>query len=62
MTDVTIIPTTTNFSVLSQVLHDVQAACRELPDEERERHREAQRSVTEARRNAETHEGLEQVC
>lgn len=34
----------------------------ELPKDEQDAYREAQQSVVEARRKAETHEGLLQVC
>jgi hypothetical protein len=50
------------FDALSAVLLDVEAACESLPQEEQDRHREAQQSVVDARRSAETHEGLLQVC
>jgi hypothetical protein len=50
------------FSALREVLSDVQAACDALPQAEQERYRSAQESVVNARRSAETHEGLLQVC
>lgn len=53
---------TENFSALREVLSDVQAACDALPQAEQERYRSAQESVVNARRSAETHEGLLQVC
>jgi hypothetical protein len=53
---------TQDFSALREVLSDVNAACEALPEAEQERYREAQRSVVNARRSAETHEGLLQVC
>lgn len=53
---------TENFSALREVLSDVQAACEALPQAEQERYRSAQESVVNARRSAETHEGLLQVC
>jgi hypothetical protein len=40
-------------------LDDAQA---ELPKDEQDAYREAQQSVVDARRKAETHEGLLQVC
>ena len=51
-----------DFSALRDVLSDVQAACEALPQAEQDRYREAQQSVVDARRSAETHEGLLQVC
>ncbi len=51
-----------SFDVLRAVLADVQGACDALPDAEQQRYREAQQSVVNARRSAETHEGLLQVC
>lgn len=62
MTDTAITPQTTEFVVLQAVLRDVQAACDSLPAKDKERHLDAQRSVVDARRSAETHEGLLQVC
>ncbi len=53
---------TEDFSALREVLSDVQGACDALPQAEQERYREAQLSVVNARRSAETHEGLLQVC
>ncbi|MCW2986165.1 MAG: hypothetical protein JWR63_3735 [Conexibacter sp.] len=53
---------TVEFEALRTVLHDVQRACDALPDADRDRYKEAQRSVVEARRSAETHEGRLQVC
>ena len=55
-------PVATEFDVLREVLSDVQGACDSLPEEDQERHREAQLSLARARRSAETHEGLLQVC
>jgi hypothetical protein len=51
-----------DFSALREVLSDVQGACEALPQAEQERYRNAQQSVVNARRSAETHEGLLQVC
>jgi hypothetical protein len=53
---------TETFSALREVLSDVRGACEALPQHEQDRYREAQQSVVDARRNAETHEGLLQVC
>lgn len=53
---------TEDFSALCEVLSDVKRACDALPQAEQERYREAQLSVVNARRSAETHEGLLQVC
>ncbi|MFN8111646.1 MAG: hypothetical protein U0R51_00455 [Solirubrobacterales bacterium] len=53
---------TEDFSSLRDVLGDVQAACEALPEAEQERYREAQLSVVNAKRSAETNEGLLQVC
>lgn len=53
---------TAEFNALSAVLKDVASARAQLPADEQERHAEASRSVVEARRSAETHEGLLQVC
>jgi hypothetical protein len=50
-----------DFSALREVLSDVRGACAALPKAEQERYREAQQSVVDARRSAETHEGLLQV-
>lgn len=54
--------TTENFAALREVLNDVQSACDALPEAEQQRYRKAQQSVVDARRSAETHEGLLQVC
>lgn len=51
-----------DFATLRDVLSDVQAACDALPESEQARYRSAQQSVVDARRSAETHEGLLQVC
>jgi hypothetical protein len=53
---------TENFASLCDALSDVQAACDALPQAEQQRYRQAQQSVVDARRSAETHEGLLQVC
>jgi len=62
MTDTAITPRTTEFVALEAVLRDVQGACDSLPAKDKKRHVDAQRSVIDARRSAETHEGLLQVC
>jgi hypothetical protein len=51
-----------SFAALREVLSDVQGACDALPQDEQQRYREAQQSVVRAKRSAETHEGLLQVC
>ena len=51
-----------SFDALRAILADVQSACDALPDAEQRRYRKAQESVVNARRSAETHEGLLQVC
>lgn len=51
-----------DFEALSRVLNNVQSACEALPKEEQESFRAAQQSIVDARRSAETHEGLLQVC
>lgn len=51
-----------DFAALQDVLSDVEAACEALPEPEQARYRSAQQSVVDARRSAETHEGLLQVC
>ena len=51
-----------SFPALREVLSDVQGACDALPQAEQQRYRDAQQSVVDARRSAETHEGLLQVC
>jgi hypothetical protein len=51
-----------SFPALREVLNDVQGACDALPEAEQQRYRDAQQSVVDARRSAETHEGLLQVC
>lgn len=53
---------TASFSAIEAVLLDVDGACGSLPEEEQARHRAAQQSVVDARRSAELHEGLLQVC
>jgi hypothetical protein len=53
---------TEDFSALKDVLSDVRRACAALPQDEQRRYDEAQQSVVDARRNAETHEGLLQIC
>ncbi len=53
---------TAEFTALSAVLSDVKSACEALPEAEQQRYRSAQESVVQARRSAETHEGLLQVC
>lgn len=45
-------------SDVDKVVNDVEKAGRALPQEEREAYRDAQRSVMDARRNAESHEGF----
>lgn len=42
----------------SLVFHDLEEAARALPQEDRDAYHEAQESVVEARRHAETKEGL----
>ena len=54
--------TTAEFTALSAVLSNVKDACEALPEAEQQRYRSAQESVVQARRSAETHEGLLQVC
>ena len=54
--------TAAEFTALSAVLSDVKSACEALPEAEQQRYRSAQESVVQARRSAETHEGLLQVC
>lgn len=49
------------FSALQKTLKDVPAACAALPEAEQERYRKAQQSVVDARRSAQTNEGLLQV-
>lgn len=61
-TDFELTGSTETFPALQAVLLDVEAACGALPVEEREQHRAAQQSVVDARRSAELHEGLLQVC
>ncbi len=51
-----------HFTALRTVLTDVSRACRALPAAEQQRYRDAQQSVVDARKSAETHEGLLQVC
>jgi hypothetical protein len=46
---------------LRQVVDDPEKAVEALPEGERTAYREAQESVVEARRKAETHEGLLQI-
>lgn len=53
---------TEDFSSLEAVLGDVQGACDALPEAELKQYREAQLSVVNAKRSAETNEGLLQVC
>lgn len=60
--DVELTGSTENFPALEAVLLDVEAACEALSGEEQEQHRAAQQSVVDARRSAELHEGLLQVC
>jgi len=50
------------FAELREVLSDVPAACAALPEQEQQRYRDAQQSVVDARRSAQTNEGLLQVC
>ncbi len=54
--------TPASFEMLEAALADVDAACRALPVQEQDEYWSAQESVVEARRSAETHEGLLQVC
>jgi hypothetical protein len=49
------------FAALRKVLMDVPGACRALPPEEQQRYRDAQQSVVDARKSAQTHAGLLQV-
>lgn len=46
---------------LKEMVAAPEKAVEELPEDEREAYREAQQSVVDARRKAETHEGLLQV-
>lgn len=50
------------FSALQETLKDVPGACAALPEAEQQRYRDAQQSVVDARRSAQTNEGLLQVC
>lgn len=49
------------FEVIREKFLDLGAAVSKLPAEEREQYKRAQESVVNARRNAETHEGLLQL-
>lgn len=50
------------FTSLEHTLLNLAEACAALPSDELEAYRAAQQSVVDARRSAETHEGLLQVC
>jgi hypothetical protein len=50
------------FASLEHTLLNLEEACAALPSAELEAYRAAQQSVVDARRSAETHEGLLQVC
>jgi uncharacterized membrane protein len=46
---------------LGALVSDLDGAVRSLPEDERRSYKEAEESVVDARRKAETHEGLLQV-
>jgi hypothetical protein len=54
-------PATAEFEALSKVVDELERAARALSETEREAYRQAQQSVVDARRKAETEEGLLQV-
>ena len=47
---------------LIEFASDIARVLRSLPPEEREAYEDAQKSIIEARRSAEVHEGLLQLC
>jgi hypothetical protein len=61
MTDGTLEVETPPLEELRKVVGDPEEAVDALPEQERAAYREAQESVVEARRSAETHEGLLQI-
>jgi hypothetical protein len=55
-------PEQLDVDVLRDAVIHLDNAQAELPQDEQDAYREAQESVVDARRKAETHEGLLQVC
>ena len=51
-----------DFEELKATLLDIEAACHRLPEADKRGYERAQQSVVDARRSAETHEGLLQIC